>query len=105
MNILTHRGHVNSQVQIIFAGGGWLATQGDRIAQVRRLLSVILGRDVGQKEMAEMVGVSHAYMGHVETGHRAGYLGGPKRSDSGFLVSPEYKAAIPRTVLSTCAAG
>lgn len=43
---------------------------GDRLAQCRRVLSVVLGRDVRQDEMAEITNFSPAVWSHWETGRR-----------------------------------
>lgn len=43
---------------------------GDRLAQCRRVLSVILDRDIKQEEMAEIIGFGPAIISHWETGRR-----------------------------------
>jgi transcriptional regulator with XRE-family HTH domain len=45
-------------------------TINDRLAQCRRLLSVVLGRDVSQDEMAVMAGFSAGVWSHWEKGHK-----------------------------------
>jgi transcriptional regulator with XRE-family HTH domain len=43
---------------------------GDRIAQARRLLSVVLNRDVSQDELAQMAGLAAGSMSQWEKGHK-----------------------------------
>jgi transcriptional regulator with XRE-family HTH domain len=42
----------------------------DRLAQCRRLLSVVLGRDIPQDEMAVLSGFSAGVWSHWEKGHK-----------------------------------
>lgn len=54
---------------------------GARLAQLRRVLSVILDRDVRQDEMAEITGFSAAVWSHWETDRRS-----PSRSTAQQIV-------------------
>jgi transcriptional regulator with XRE-family HTH domain len=72
MNLVSCSDSVNSPLQNIFwQGDGRLAgTAAERLAQCRRVLSVILNRDINQAQMAELCGLSAGYWSHLETGHR-----------------------------------
>jgi DNA-binding XRE family transcriptional regulator len=53
---------------------------GDRIAQSRRLLSVVLNRDVSQDELAQMAGLAPGSMSQWEKGHKRASRDTSKRS-------------------------